>query len=272
MRVGFIGLGSQGGPMAGRIVEAGFPTTLWARRGASLEPFEDTGARVAGSPAELAASSDLVCLCVVGDTDVEEITGGENGVLAGLKSGGVIAIHSTVHPKTCHALAKKATAQGASVIDAPVSGGAPAVAEGRLLVMVGGEADVVERCRPVFETYADPVVHLGDLGSGQTTKLLNNLLFTANLGTAATALALGEALGVLPDRLTEVISRGSGNSFALNVLGGDTGGLNRLAGLAGTLLQKDVRLIADLAYAAAVPGGAVLDAADATLVLMEHPR
>ena len=138
--------------------------------------------------------------------------------------------------------------------------------------MVGGDADVVERCRPVFESYADPIVHLGELGSGQITKLLNNLLFTANLGTAASTLALGEALGVLPDRLTEVISRGSGNSFALNVLGGDTGGLEGLAGMAGTLLQKDVRLVADLADAAAVSGGAVLDAADATLSLMEHPR
>ena len=272
MQVGFIGLGSQGGPMAGRIIEAGFPTTLWARRPGSLEQFADTAAKVAGSPAELAATSDLVCLCVVGDVDVEDVTAGENGVLAGLKPGGVIAVHSTVHPKTCHALAKKSGAQGVSVVDAPVSGGAPAVAERRLLVMVGGDADVVERCRPVFESYADPIVHLGDLGSGQTTKLLNNLLFTANLGTAATTLALGEALGVLPDRLTEVISRGSGNSFALNALGGDTGGLDRLAGLAGALLQKDVRLVADLAGAAAVVGGAVLDAADATLSLMEHPR
>jgi 3-hydroxyisobutyrate dehydrogenase-like beta-hydroxyacid dehydrogenase len=272
MHVGFIGLGSQGGPMARQITEAGFPTTLWARRPASLEPFADTPAKVAGSPAELAAGSDLVCLCVVGDADVEEVTGGENGVLAGLKPGGVIAIHSTVHPKTCHELAKLAGVQGISVIDAPVSGGAPAVAERRLLLMVGGDTDVVERCRPVFETYANPIVHLGDLGSGQTTKLLNNLLFTANLGIAATALTLGKALGVLPNRLTEVISRGSGNSFALNALGGDTGGLDRLASLAGALLQKDVRLVADLANAAAVPGGAVLDTADATLTLMEHPR
>ncbi len=269
MHVGFIGLGSQGGPMARRIIDAGYPMTLWARRPASLEPFADTPAKVAGSPTELAAASDLVCLCVVGDADVEELA---DGLLAGAKHGSVIAVHSTVHPKTCRALAEKAAAQGISVIDAPVSGGAPAVAEGRLLVMVGGDADVVERCRPVFETYADPVVHLGDLGSGQTTKLLNNLLFTANLGTAATTLALGKALGVLPDRLTDVIGRGSGNSFALNVLGGDTAGLDRLAGLAGALLQKDVRLVADLADAAAVPGGAVLDAADATLALMEHPR
>jgi len=188
-----------------------------------------------------------------------------------MQPGGVIAVHSTVHPNTCRDLAKRADSQGISIVDAPVSGGGPAASEGRLLVMVGGDADVVERCRPVFETYADPVVHLGDLGSGQTTKLLNNLLFTANLGTAAAVLSLADALGVSPDRLTEVVSRSSGNSFALNALGG-VGGLERLAGLAGTLLQKDVRLVVDLADRAAAPAGAVLDAADATLTLMGHPR
>jgi 3-hydroxyisobutyrate dehydrogenase len=271
LKVGFIGLGSQGGPMARRIVEGGYPTTLWARRPATLEPFADTPAKVAGSPAELAAASDLVCLCVVGDADIDDITCGEHGLLAAMKPGSVIAVHSTVHPNTCRELAKTAGAQGVSVIDAPVSGGGPAAAEGRLLVMVGGDAEVVERCRPVFETYADSVVHLGDLGSGQTTKLLNNLLFTANLGTAATALSLARTLGVDPDRLTEVVSRSSGNSFALNALGG-IGGLERLAGYAGTLLQKDVRLVVDLAEQPLASGGAVLDAADAALALMGHPR
>jgi 3-hydroxyisobutyrate dehydrogenase len=271
MRIGFIGLGAQGGPMARRIVEAGYPTTLWARRPASLEPFADTAAKVAGSPAELAAASDLVCLCVVGDADVDEVTGGEHGLPAGMKPGSVIAVHSTVHPNTCLELAKKAGAQDVSVIDAPVSGGGGAAEEGRLLAMVGGDAGVVERCRPVFETYADPVVHLGDLGSGQTTKLLNNLLFTANLATAASALSLGEALGVSPDRLTEVISRSSGNSFALNAVAG-VGGLDRLAGYAGSLLQKDVRLVADLADRAAARPGAVLQAADRALALMGHSR
>jgi 3-hydroxyisobutyrate dehydrogenase len=270
VKVGFIGLGSQGGPMARRIVEGGYPTTLWARRPETLEPFADTPARVAKSPAELGASSDLVCLCVVGDSDIEEITG-DHGLLAAMKPGSVIAVHSTVHPDTCRKLAKNAAVQGVSVIDAPVSGGGGAAEQRRLLVMVGGDADVVERCRPVFETYADPVVHLGELGSGQTTKLLNNLLFTANLATAAATLSLAQALGVAPDRLTEVVSRSSGNSFALNALGG-IGGLERLAPLAGTLLQKDVRLVVDLADQAAADGGAVLDAADAALTLMEHPR
>ncbi|BBY02677.1 NAD(P)-dependent oxidoreductase [Mycobacterium seoulense] len=269
MRVGFIGLGSQGAPMARRIVEGGYPTTLWARRRATLDPFADTTAKVAESPAGLAAASDLVCLCVVGDADVNELVDGE--LLAAMKPGGVIAVHSTVHPNTCRELAKKAATKGISVIDAPVSGGAPAASEGRLMVMVGGDADVVERCRPVFATYADPIVHLGELGSGQTTKLLNNLLFTAHLGTAASALSLAGALGVDPDRLTEVVSRSSGNSFALNALGG-IGGLDRLAGVAGTLLQKDVRLVVDLADRAGVSGGAVLEAADAALARMGHPR
>ena len=271
MQVGFIGLGSQGAPMARRIIEGGFPTTLWARRPATLEPFADTPAKIAQSPAELATSSDLVCLCVVGEADIEQVVNGDDGLLAGLKPGSVIAVHSTVHPDTCKALAKRAAGKGVSVIDAPVSGGGPAAATGRLMVMVGGESDAVEKCRPVFESYADPVVHLGELGSGQTTKLLNNLLFTANLGTAATALSLASALGISPERLTEVISRGSGNSFALNVIG-DEGTLDRLAGLAGTLLQKDVRLIVDLAEQSATRAGAVLDAADAALTLMDHPR
>jgi len=272
MRVGFIGLGSQGGPMARRIVEAGYPTTLWARRPASVEPFGDTAAKIAASPAELAAASDLVCLCVVGDADVEEVLGGAEGVLAGLGAGGVIAVHSTVHPDTCRRLAEQAATQGVSLIDAPVSGGGGAAAEGRLLVMTGGETEIVERCRPVFATYADPVVHLGGLGSGQVTKLLNNLLFTANLATAASALKLGAGLGVEHGRLGEVLAHGSGNSFALGRILGSGGTLDIMAAHAGALLRKDVGLVAGLAEAAGAPGGFVLDAADTTLKLMKHPR
>jgi 3-hydroxyisobutyrate dehydrogenase len=107
VKVGFIGLGSQGGPMARRIVEGGYETTLWARSPATLEPFADTPAKVAKSPAELAAASDLVCLCVVADADIEEIAYGEDGLLAAVKPGSVIAVHSTVHPNTCRQLAEK---------------------------------------------------------------------------------------------------------------------------------------------------------------------
>lgn len=272
IRVGFIGLGSQGGPMARRIIDTGYPVTLWARRAATLEPFAGTRAKIAGSPAELAAGADLVCVCVVADADVEEVVAGSGGVLGGLRAGGVIAVHSTVHPDTCRRLAAEAAARNVRLIDAPVSGGGPAAAAGRLLVMAGGDEATVEFCRPVFATYGDPVVHLGPVGAGQVTKLLNNVLFTAHLGAAASLLGLGRALGVDPLRLAGVISHGSGNSFALERVASAGGTLERIAGHAGPLLRKDVGLIADLAAAAGAPGGTVLAAADGALALMNAER
>ncbi|OBB17157.1 6-phosphogluconate dehydrogenase [Mycobacteriaceae bacterium 1482268.1] len=272
MRVGFIGLGSQGAPMARRIVESGYDLTLWARRPAALDPFADTAAKTAGSPAELAAASDLVCLCVVGDDDVREVVNGDTGVLAGLESGGIIAIHSTVHPDTCAEIAETAARQAVSVVDAPVSGGGPAAEEGALLVMVGGDDEVVQRCRPVFATYADPVVHLGPLGSGQLAKILNNLLFSANLGAADSTLTLGESLGIPRDRLCEVLTRGSATSKAVGSIAVFGGTLDQLESLAGPLLRKDVRHAASIADAAGASEGVVFVAADAALNAMNHPR
>jgi len=158
------------------------------------------------------------------------------------------------------------------VIDAPVSGGGPAAEEGKLLVMIGGEEDVVERCKPVFATYADPIVHLGPLGSGQVTKILNNLLFSANLGSAITTLELGDALGIPRDKLCEVLNRGSAVSKALGSIAVFGGTLDGLAPIAGGLLQKDVRHAASLAAAASAPESAVFEAADAALKSMDHPR
>lgn len=272
MRVGFIGLGSQGGPMARRIAESGYETTLWARRPQTLEQFADTPARTAESPAALGAQSDLVCLCVIGDADVMQVVDGPDGVLAGMSEGGIIAVHSTVHPDTCRELAKKAAAKGISVIDAPVSGGGQAAEAHTLLVMVGGETEVVERSRPVFETYAGRVVHLGELGAGQVAKLLNNVLFTANLATAATALELGRRLGVDPTRLGEVIVDGSGASYAFGRIVAIENGFGLIATHASNLLRKDVGLVADLAARAAAPGGIVLDTAEASLRLMDESR
>ncbi|MET9214114.1 MULTISPECIES: NAD(P)-dependent oxidoreductase [unclassified Nocardia] len=272
MRIGFIGLGSQGGPMARRIIDAGYPTTLWARRPASLEPFADTTASTADSPAALGAAADLVCVCVVGDADVREVVTGEHGVLAGMAPGSVLAVHSTVHPDTCRELSELAARQGISVLDAPVSGGGPAAAEGRLLVMVGGPADAVETARPVFATYANPIVHLGDVGAGQFAKLLNNLLFTANLATAQGTLRLGAELGLDTARLGEVITHGTADSFALGRVVASGGTLDGLAVRAGELLRKDVGLLADLAAAAAAEPGIELDAADAALAVMKRER
>jgi 3-hydroxyisobutyrate dehydrogenase-like beta-hydroxyacid dehydrogenase len=273
LRAGFIGLGSQGAPMARRIVEGGFPLTLWARRPDTLVPFADTAAKTASTPAELAANSDVIGLCVRDDSDIEQVISGEDGVLAGVAPGAIIAVHSTVHPDTVRVLAARAAKKGAFVVDAPVSGGQPAASVGRLLVMVGGAEEHVERARPVFATYGDPVVHLGPLGAGQVTKLLNNTLFTAHLAVGASLLKLGRDLRVDAAGLATVIRHGSGESFALARVADAGGTLDRIAGHAGPLLAKDVRLTVAVAEAAGVAVDVpVVAAADAALALMNVTR
>lgn len=245
-RVGFIGLGSQGGPMARRIVEDGYPLTVWARRAASVEAFADTAAVVAATPAELGAASDVVGVCVVADSDVEGVLLGPEGVLVGMAPGSIVAVHSTVHPDTCRRLAERAAERDVAVVDAPVSGGGIAASERRLLVMAGGEDEHVARCRPVFETFADPVIHLGPLGSGQTAKLLNNLVFTAQISLALDIFSFADRLGVDGAALAQVLAHGSGGSRAAAILaatGFDTTGLRGAA----ELLRKDVDLVLDVA-------------------------
>ncbi|MEU1183238.1 NAD(P)-dependent oxidoreductase [Streptomyces sp. NPDC005820] len=251
-RVGFIGLGSQGAPMARRIAEEAFPLTLWGRRRATTDAFSDTAVAVAATPADLGAASDIVCLCVVTDADVEDVLLRPDGVLTGMAPGGVVAIHSTVHPDTCRRVADEAAEREIAVVDAPVSGGGGAAAERRLLVMSGGEEEDVVRCRPVFDTFADPVIHLGPLGSGQLAKLLNNFVFTAQVGLALDTYSLADGLGMDRGAVAQVLAHGTGGSRAAAVLaasGFRTEGLRR----AVPLLRKDVGLLLDVAEAARAP-------------------
>jgi 3-hydroxyisobutyrate dehydrogenase len=247
-RVGFIGLGSQGGPMAHRIVDEGYPLTIWARRSATLESFQDTAAIVASTPADLGAASDIVGICVVADTDVEAVLLRPDGVFAGMAPGGIVAVHSTIHPDTCRRLAGIAAEHGVAVVDAPVSGGGMAAAERTLLVMVGGADPDVERCRPVFATFGEPVIHLGPLGSGQMAKLMNNFVFTAQVGIAMETYAFADRLGVDRAALAQVLLHGSGASRAATIVarsGFDTRGLSGAA----PLLRKDVGIMLDVAAA-----------------------
>lgn len=256
--------------MARRIVEAGFPLTLWARRSHSTEPYADTAATIAARPDLLGAASDVVGICVVGDADVEEVLLGERGVLAGMTRGGIVAIHSTVHPDTCRRLATAAAGLGIAVIDAPVSGGGQAAANRSLLVMVGGEPEAVAVCRPVLEAFGDPVVYLGPLGSGQTAKLINNFVFTAQLSLAVETYAFADELGVDRTALGAVLAHGSGGSRVAAIV--SASGMD-LAGIraAAPLLRKDVDLVLDLARQRATTGPALLlEAAARSLVLLEQ--
>jgi 3-hydroxyisobutyrate dehydrogenase len=157
-QIGFIGLGSQGAPIARRMIDAGYPVMLWARRPETLAPFCATAAKITSCIAELGANAAHVGVCVVDDAGVQQVC---DQLIPSMRPGGRIAIHSTVHPKLCVALAAMAAARGVSLMDAPVSGGGPAAAAGTLTVMVGGEEQAFIAARPIFQTFGGLIVHLG---------------------------------------------------------------------------------------------------------------
>lgn len=258
-----MGLGSQGGPMAQRVIDEGFATTLWARRRAGLAPYSGATVTCATTLGELGAASDVLCVCVVADRDVDEVLRGPEGALDSMDPEGVVVIHSTVHPDTCRRLQNDHP--GLHFLDAPVSGGGHMAAARQLLVMVGGDVRAFEQCRPVLEAFADPLVHLGALGTGQEAKLLNNAVFIAQLGLASGAFTTAIARGLDPAALAVVLAAGSARSYAAELVAGGDYDLSGLAQVAGTLLAKDVdvlgRLLAD-------QGSSLIEAAEATLATM----
>lgn len=211
---GFIGLGQQGGPIAERILAAGFPLTVWARRPEALASYAAAGAATASSVAELGAFVNHVGICVVDDAGVAQIV---TELLPAMRSGSLLAIHSTILPESCEDLARECTARGIAFVDAPVSGGGGAAAAGTLTVMCGGTPEAFEQARPVFETFTGTLVRLGPAGSGQRAKIVNNALMAANMGLAHAALAAGETLGLDRKAVADLIKVSSGRSFGFEV-------------------------------------------------------
>lgn len=241
LRCGFIGLGSQGAPIARRMIDAGYPTTLWARRPESLAPYRGSGAAFAATIEDLAAEAQHVGICVLNDADVRQVC---DRLIPALGPGSRIAIHSTVHPDTCRAIERQAAERGVFVIDAPVSGGSPAAEAGSLTLMLGGDADVIAAARPVFETFGRLIVRLGDVGAGQHAKLINNALLAANIGLADAAIDAGATLGIDRAALLELLLASSGRSFGVEVRGRMPDPTSFAHGAA--LLNKDMRLLGEV--------------------------
>ena len=251
-RVGFVGLGSQGGPMARRIIDAGFPTTLWARRPESLEPFADTSAAVAASVRDLAAASDVLGVCVVDDAGVDEVLRGPDGALQAMSDGSVVIIHSTVHPTTCLRLQEDFPA--IHVIDAPVSGGVVGAEAATIAIMVGGDKKVFDDALPLLQSFSANVIHMGELGTGTVAKLVNNMMAFCNAAAAAEGLMLGVTAGLDPQKLVQVIASSSGNSsvfkaFSERALSGQFSPPS----FALNLAHKDLHLAMELADELDVP-------------------
>ncbi|MFK4548060.1 3-hydroxyisobutyrate dehydrogenase [Streptomyces tendae] len=274
-RVGFVGLGDIGEPMARRILAAGFPTTLWARREASLVPFEGMGYHRAKDRVELGRASDVVGVCVFGEKDVSEVVLGDDGILAGMAPGGVILVHSTVSTEYVVELARQCEARGVTVLDAAVSGFRQRAAAGELTVMVGGPVDTFQRVRPILETFGAHVEHLGQVGRGLAMKALNQALGLANLASSALALETGRQLGLDQGATERVLLTASGGSFAMELLVGRILKDPQFAQLVASIADKDLAVFEDLCRSAGVLssdlGGLAARSNDAVAGLVKTP-
>ncbi len=218
LTVGFVGVGRMGQAMCRHILRAGFELTVLDVRADALAPVEAQGARAAESAAALAARSDVALVMVTDDEAVRAVVSGERGLLAGARAGSAIAICSSVHPETCRQMAERGAERGVGLIDAPVARGQRGAEAGELTVFVGGETEVLERCRPVLQTFAQTILHMGPVGAGQITKTCNNLMHWAEVVACREVLTLGAQLGIRPAALRDAMLAGSADSRTLREL------------------------------------------------------
>jgi 3-hydroxyisobutyrate dehydrogenase len=246
-RVGFIGLGIMGGPMAANLLKAGFEVTVWNRTASRTEPLVAQGATAAGSPSEVAAGSEVFVSCVTNSADVEEVALGAKGVIEGAPAGSVYIDCSTIAPETARKVAEALKTKGVDMLDAPVSGGDVGAKAGTLAIMAGGEAAVFERCLPVLEAMGKTIVHVGPNGAGQVVKLCNQVAGGLNLLAAAEAINLARRAGVDPAKMLEVVSAGAAGSWMLSNLAPRAVNADYAPGFMVDLMQKDLRLVLDAA-------------------------
>jgi 3-hydroxyisobutyrate dehydrogenase len=241
--------------MVSRLLAAGLPVTLWARRPESLRQFESGRFHAAASPAELGRRSDVVGICVFSGADVRQVVLGEDGVLAGLSAGAVLLIHSTVSVATCRELAAEAATVGVEVIDAPVTGARARALAGDLVVLLGGDGAAIEKARPMLATFAGTTAHLGPLGSGQRMKALNNALGNATGRLASMAIEIGAQLGLDAEWTIEILRTGSAGSRPLTSMVDRLMRDQEFAGLAARMIVKDTALFREMCAEAGVEAG-----------------
>ncbi len=212
-RVGFIGLGTMGKPMAIHIANAGFDLMVYDVREESLRELSRFGAKIARSAKEAAEHGELVEIAVLDDAQVEAVCFGEAGVLTGAQPGTMIAVHSTVLPKTLRALAESASVKNLIIVDAPISGGEAGAYGKKLCYMVGGSKDCFDRCREVFASSAAEILHLGDVGAGTMAKIVNQILVCINMLAMFEGISIAVKTGLDVKSLQQAIHHSAGQSY-----------------------------------------------------------
>lgn len=259
MKLGFIGLGTMGRPMALHLMKHGHDMGVYSRRVESAQPLVAAGAKRYETPAELARTADVVFTMVTASSDFEEVALGAKGIITGARRGTIVVDMETISPAVVRSASAKLGEKGIELIDAPVSGG-PAGAEGATLsIMAGGRREVFEFVKPLFECLGKTIVHVGDVGAGQTTKACNQLSLLVTALGIAEALTLARASGVDPAKVREVMLGGVAASRVLELFGKKMVERDFAAGIETRLYHKDLKIVLDLAHGLGqgLPGASV---------------
>ncbi len=252
-RIGFVGLGAMGGPMARRLTNAGFIVRVFDLRSEAIAATVSVGAEPAESAADAAAGAHFVITMLPDTPQVREALDGPHGVLGALAPGAVFIDMSTISPIATRELARDVAATGALALDAPVSGGVVGAAGGTLSIMVGGSKAAFERAAPVFGVLGTTITYLGDSGAGQAAKLCNQVVVAMHIQAMCEGLSLGRALGLDGEALRRVLVGGAARSWMLENLGPKVLAGDDSAGFRIDLQLKDLRLAFEASHAAGIP-------------------
>jgi len=253
LKLGFVGLGAMGRPMALNLIKAGYAMTVYARRAEAMAPLVAAGASTAESPAQVARAADVVFSLVTASADSEEVALGAQGIAAGARAGCVVIDMATISPLVTRNIAQALEARGIEHIDAPVSGG-PAGAQGATLsIMAGGKPEVFERVKPLFACLGKTILHMGGHGAGQVTKACNQLALTITAQAAAEALSLARECGLDPARVHEALMGGVAASRVLELFGKRMVSRDFGTGIDTRLYHKDLGIVLELAQEAGLP-------------------
>jgi 3-hydroxyisobutyrate dehydrogenase len=258
MQIGLIGLGIMGAPMARNLLKAGFPLTVATRSPGKAEKFADDNStlgevKAVKTAAEVAAASEIIITMVTDSPDVVAVTQGPDGIFATARPGSIIIDMSTISPQVTRDLAEEAKSKSLSWLDCPVSGGEKGAIEGTLTIMVGGDAEALERARPALGAMGKRITHFGPAGNGQSAKLCNQIMTAVNMLSVCEAMTFGAKAGLDLATLHQALTGGAANSWALEVLGKKMIERDFKPAFMVKLQQKDLRLVLDAADANHTP-------------------
>lgn len=251
--IGFIGLGIMGQGMSHNLLKAGYELIVWNRTASRMDPLIEAGAKAGDSPADIASKSDIIITCVSDTPDVEAVILGDQGIIHGARAGSLVIDMSTISPQVTREIATQLEAKGVHMLDAPISGGSEGAQRGTLAIMVGGDDTQVKRVMPAFEAMGKTITHVGDIGAGQTVKLVNQILVVINMLAVSEALIFAQAGGLDLEKMLKAVENGAAGSWMLSNRGSQAIVRDWRPGFTIDLQQKDLRLVLEAAQQMQVP-------------------